>query len=128
MLESLTVNQIIEMGFPYFMVIVFARVLNGLWKDLWPWVKEYASLREQRWEKQFSVAQQREMMMQQQAGEFLTALSTFQNGFAKASTEQHNEILKVVQEVVESLTQYRTANISMIELLVSRLETHEGEN
>lgn len=129
MLESLTVNQIIEMGFPYFLVLVSARVLNRLWQDLWPWIKEYMGAHELRWEKQFNANQEREAMMQQQSREFLLALGSFQNGFAESNAKQHKELLnavkavvKQVNAVVESLTQYRTANISMIELLATRID------
>lgn len=112
--------ELTELGFPYFAFILMA---IGLAKGLWPWWKdEYWASREKRWHDQNEASKVREQRMMDQASAFLKAIEAYQDGFAAANAEQHQAGIELMQSLQGEIRDYHNTNISVIELLVTRLD------
>lgn len=91
------VRQLADLGYPFVVLLFVFAGLRKLWGDLWPWwTNTYWPAREAR-------LAARDEAYQTITGQFIGALKEYQNGFRTQTTLEHQQIVKQVQQIGESV-------------------------
>lgn len=103
-MDPITIKNVVELGWPYAIVLLGTYGLKRLWNSAWPWFTEvYWPAREERWKTQFEANQLRDERLADQSMGFLRAIENFQNGFTHTNSQQHEAIITALDAIALDL-------------------------